>query len=190
MAFPTGWAKKCIITIPDARISGSNTDFSILLTEDNFPVEMLDGGAASALNGGGDVRFSEDSAGLIQLPCEIVSFVTGGTPSAEVHVKLSALNTGADKIFYVWYNKAGEVQPLVTDPFGRNAVYTTEKARYRLQEAGASEGNLTGGTSYDSTKAGTIVADTVNKVFGASSANLNNSGYYDIADDPFAGATS
>lgn len=123
MAFPTGWARKCIITIPDAQISGSNTNFPILITEDNLPTEMMDGGANSALNGGGDVRFSEDAAGLIQLPCEVVSFVIGGGPSGELWVKLSTLNTGADKIFYVWYKKAGEVQPAAGDPYGRNAVW-------------------------------------------------------------------
>ncbi len=124
MAFPTGWLRKCIITVPDAQISGSNVNFPVLLTQDNFPTEMMDGGTNSAINGGGDVRFSEDAAGTVQLPCEVVSFVTGGTPSAEIHVKLPSMNTGADKVFYVWYKKTGEVQPLVTDPYGRNAVWT------------------------------------------------------------------
>ncbi len=123
MAFPTGWLRKCIITVPGAQISGSNVNFPVLLTQDNFPIEMMDDGLNSALNGGGDVRFSEDAAGLTRLPCEIVSFVTGGTPSAEIHVKLPTLNAGADKTFYVWYKKAAETQPLVTDPYGRNAVW-------------------------------------------------------------------
>ncbi|MCF6216055.1 MAG: hypothetical protein L3J58_07765 [Emcibacter sp.] len=135
MAFPTGWDRKCIITIPDAQISGSNTDFPVLLTHDNFPTEMMDGGANSALNGGGDVRFSLDSAGTTQLPCEIVSFITGGTPSAEIHTKLPTLNTGADLTLYVWYKKAGEVQPAVTDPFGRNAVWADYEAAYHLNGA-------------------------------------------------------
>ncbi len=124
MAFPTGWLRKCIITIPAAQIAGNNTDFPVLATEANFPTEMMDGGSNSALNGGGDVRFSEDLAGAVQVPCEIVSFITGGTPSAEVHLKLPTVNTGADKTYYVWYKKAGEVQPAVTAAFGRNAVWS------------------------------------------------------------------
>ena len=123
MAFPTGWARKCIITVPDAQITGTNTNFPVLVTEKNLPPEMLDGGVNSALNGGGDVRFSEDASGAVQLSCEVVSFITGGTPFAEIHVKLPTLNTGADRIFYVWYKKTGEIQPPVTDPYGRNAVW-------------------------------------------------------------------
>lgn len=126
MAFPTGWGRKCKITIPDAKISGSNSNFPVLLTKDNFPVEMIDAGANSALNGGGDVRFSEDAAGVTQLACDVVSFVTSATPSsrdAEIWVKFPTLNTGAAKDIYVWYSKAGETQPVVTDPLGRNAVW-------------------------------------------------------------------
>lgn len=124
MAFPVGWTRKCIITIPDAQVQGNNSNFPILITQNNLPVEMLDGGANSALNGGGDVRFSEDSAGATRLDLEIVTFVTGGTPDVEMWVKLPTLNTGAAKEIYVWYNKAGEVQPAVTATFGRNAVWT------------------------------------------------------------------
>lgn len=127
MAFPTGWGRKCKITIPDAKIAGSNSNFPVLLTKDNFPTEMIDAGANSALNGGGDVRFSEDAAGVTQLACDVVSFVTSATPSSQdaiIWVKFPTLNTGAAKDIYVWYNKAGETQPIVTDPYGRNAVWT------------------------------------------------------------------
>ncbi len=141
MAFPTGWAWKAPITIPAARISGSNSNFPVLLTEANFPTTMMDGGSSSALNGGGDVRFSEDAAGTVQLPCEIVSFVTGGTPSAEIWVKLPTLNSGADKTVYVWYKNAGQVQPLATDPFGRNAVWAARESEYHFQNLLDSTGN-------------------------------------------------
>ncbi|VAV90374.1 hypothetical protein MNBD_ALPHA01-2045, partial [hydrothermal vent metagenome] len=150
MAFPTGWLRKCIITVPDAQISGSNINFPIFLTQDNFPSEMLDGGSNSALNGGGDVRFSEDAAGTVQLPCDVVSFVTGGTPSAEIHVKLPTLNTGADKTFYVWYKKTGEVQPAVTATYGRNAVWADFIAVYHLKETtGTDFINSTGNSAFD-----------------------------------------
>ncbi len=170
MAFPTGWARKSIVTIPDAQISGSNTNVPILITEDNLPTEMMDGGANSALNGGGDVRVSEDATGAVQIPLEIVSFITGGTPSVEMWVKLPSLNTGADKTFYVWYNKAAEVQPLVTDPFGRNSVWLDYDRVFHLKESA----NTTSGGYVDSSGNGdgTGVSMTLNGIgpFGGNSA--------------------
>tara|TARA_R110002073_G_scaffold68128_2_gene169202 strand:+ start:10412 stop:12331 length:1920 start_codon:yes stop_codon:yes gene_type:complete len=127
MAFPDGWGRKCIITIPAAKIAGNNDNFPILLTEDNLPTEMIDAGVNSAINGGGDIRFSLDSAGATQLPCEIVSFVTSATPGnrfALIWVKYPALYSGADRTLYGWYKKAGEIQPAFTDPYGRNAVWS------------------------------------------------------------------
>lgn len=190
MAFPTGWARKCKITIPDAKIVGSNTDFPILLTEDNFPTEMLDGGVNSALNGGGDVRFSEDSAGAIRMDLDIVTFVTGGTPDVELWTKRPTLNTGAAKDIWVWYSKAGETQPAVTAAYGRNTVYSIEKTRWHLKDGAATEVNLTGNSSYDVVKAGTITEDFVNVAIGKSSADFGGVGHYDLATDPFAGLTA
>lgn len=128
MAFPDGWARKCKITIPAAKIAGNNNNFPVLLTQDNFPTEMLDGGINSALNGGGDVRVTDDSAGLTRLALDIVTFVTGGTPEVELYIKAPAVNTGADKDVWCWYKKTGEVQPAVTAPFGRNAVWPDSAA--------------------------------------------------------------
>ncbi|PCI43053.1 MAG: hypothetical protein COB49_12835 [Alphaproteobacteria bacterium] len=135
MVFPTGWTRKAKITIPDAGISGSNSDFPILITEDNLPAEMLDGGANSALNGGGDVRFSEDSAGTIQLALDVIVFVTGGMPDVEIWAKLPTLNTGAAKDIYVWYKKTGEVQPDATAAFGRHAVWSSSEIAVLMEDA-------------------------------------------------------
>lgn len=166
MAFPTGWQRKCIITIPAAQISGNNSNFPVLLIDVNFPAEMLDSGVNSALNGGGDVCFSEDSAGVTQLACEVVSLVTGAVPSAEIWVKLPTINTGAAKTLYVWYKKSGETQPLVTDPMGRNAVWFDYKGVWHLNDTSwtDSSGN---GNDLTLTGTGSITADGV--LLGASS---------------------
>ncbi|PCI33394.1 MAG: hypothetical protein COB54_03565 [Alphaproteobacteria bacterium] len=135
MAFPTGWARKCKITIPDAKISGNNTSFPILLTEANFPTEMLDGGDNSALNGGGDVVFTEDSPGAVQMSLDIVTFVTGGTPDVELYTKRPTLNTAAERDIWVWYKKAGEAQPADIAAYGRNSVWSDYEAVYHLNGA-------------------------------------------------------
>ncbi|MBL4801735.1 MAG: hypothetical protein JKY45_07550 [Emcibacter sp.] len=124
MAFPTGWARKCKITIPDAQISGSNVNFPVLITQDNLPAEMLDGGVNSALNGGGDVVVTSDSAGISRLDLDVVEFVTGGVPVVEIYLKLPTLNTGGDREFWVWYQKSGETQPAVSATFGGNGVWS------------------------------------------------------------------
>lgn len=159
MAFPTGWARKCKITIPDANISGNNTNFPLLITEANLPAEMVDGGVNSALNGGGDVRVSGDAAGTIQLSLEVVSFVTGGTPNVELWCNLPTLNTGAAKDIYVWYKKAGEVQPAVTDPFGRNAVWAECHKVFHWEDLTDSTGGTSASNNATTISGGTAITD-------------------------------
>lgn len=130
MAFPTGWGRKCALTIADAMSAGALSDFPLLLTHASgvLPSEMFDAdGSNPALNGGGDIRFSSDSAGATQLACEIVSFVTDNDPAngtAEIWVKVPSVAAAAATTIYVWYNKTGETQPAVTDTYGRNAVWS------------------------------------------------------------------
>lgn len=150
--FPTGWGRRCSITIDYTKIPGSLTDFPVLLTKDTLPSEMFDAdGSYPALNGGGDIRFSSDSAGATQLACEIVSFVTDNNPangSAEIWVKVPSVSSSANTVIYVWYNKAGESQPAVTDTYGRNNVWDSNfKMVQHLKDATTS-------TTTDSTSNG------------------------------------
>lgn len=169
MAFPDGWGRKVKITIPDAQISGSNTDFPVLLTDSEFPVEMLDGGANSALNGGGDVRFSEDAAGTIRLDLDIVTFVTGGTPDVELHTKMPTLNTGAAKEFYAWYKKAAETQPAVTAAFGRNAVWSDYNgvAHFKDDPTGSAGDLIDSSGNGDGDSSGSLVAASAGQIGNA-----------------------
>ena len=124
MAFPTGWNRKQKITLQSSKVSANLTDFPFLITLDHLNAEIADGGVNSALNGGGDIRFSADSAGTVQLACEVVSFVAGGTPKAEIWVKIPSLSATVNTDIYIWYKNAGQTQPLVTNPYGRNAVWS------------------------------------------------------------------
>ena len=128
MAFPTGWGRKQKITISSAEVDGSTalTDYPMLITLDHLDSEIVDAGSNSALNGGGDLRFSSDSAGVTQLACEVVDFVTNateGSRSCEVYVSVPSVSTSVDTDIYVWYKKIGESQPAVTTTYGRNAVW-------------------------------------------------------------------
>lgn len=79
-------------------------------------------------NGGGDLRFSSDEAGTTQLPCEVVIWETG-TDNALVYVKVPSVTTATDTVFYVWYNKTGETQPVRTDTYGSDNVWDANFVR-------------------------------------------------------------
>jgi len=129
MAFPSGWNRKQKITIQSSQISGSgsHSNFPMLITLDHLNAEIVDAGSNSALNGGGDIRFSSDSAGLSQIACEIVDFTINATVenrACEIWVKIPSLSTSTNTDIYIWYNKSGESQPVSNDTYGRNAVWS------------------------------------------------------------------
>lgn len=142
MAFPSGWQRRCLLTLDRTVEDG----FPVLLTQANLPSEMLDAdGSNAALEGGGDIRFSSDIDGATQLPCEVVSFVRNNNPAlgtAQIWVRCGAISS-----LYVWYKKAGESQPLVTEAFGRNATWDKFHAVYHLE----TEPNNTASEITDST---------------------------------------
>ncbi len=163
MAFPSGWGRKQKITIDNTKVSGSAdlTDFPMLITLDHLDSEITGVGANSALDGGGDIRFSSDSAGQTQLACEIVEFVTDATPAnqkCEIWVKIPTLSYSADTDIYIWYNKAGETQPAVTDTFGRNAVWGDYEAVLHLNETSGPWTDSTGNGHNASLTSGTAIS--------------------------------
>jgi len=93
-------------------------------------------GVNAFANGGGDMQ-AFSSAGLPdeqptgRLPLDIVTFVTGGSPSAEVWL-LKDTYTAGDKIT-LGKDDTQTVQPAVAAPFGRNAVYVNEINRMHME---------------------------------------------------------
>lgn len=126
--FP-GWNRKQAITINGSMVSGSTdlADFPFLVTLDHLDAEVVNGGFHSALNGGGDLRFSSDAEGNTRLAIEVVEFVTSPTLTdrkCQIWVKVPNISATSDTIIYVWYNNAGETQPPASDPFGSQAVWS------------------------------------------------------------------
>ncbi len=125
----TGWGRKQAITINSSQISGTAnlTDFPLLVTLDHLDSEIINGGATSALNGGGDIRFSGDADGNFPLAVEVVEFVTSATPAnrkCQIWVKVPTVRASSDTTIYIWYNKAGETQPAPNDTYGSQAVWS------------------------------------------------------------------
>jgi len=93
MAFPTGWNRKAMRFVNSGNVffTGTSGTVELLLTADNLPSEMFDAdGSYPARSDGGDIRFSDDAAGTIQLAREIVNFNIDNDPAngyAEIWVK-------------------------------------------------------------------------------------------------------
>jgi len=111
----------CTITVAAGKIPSSQSNFVWLATEDNFPTAAIDGGATSILNGGGNLRCYTDSTKATRLPIEVVTFVTGGTPSAQVWGLSPTINVGST--VYIEADTVATTQPAVNDTYGRNAVW-------------------------------------------------------------------
>ena len=110
---------------PSATISGG---FVFLLSAGWFTQantgaagSPIDGGTNSLANGGGDMKIFSDTAATTQLPIEVVSFVTGGSPSAQVWVRTPSYTAG-DTIT-IGKDDTQTVQPAVGAAFGRDAAW-------------------------------------------------------------------
>lgn len=154
-AFPDGWERAQSIIIDNTEVigSGSHTNFPMLITLDHLDTEVVDAGSNSALNGGGDIRFSTDADGDTQIALEVINFVTNATEATrrcELWVRVPSLSTSVDTTIYIWYKNAGESQPASSDTFGSEAVWADYLVVAHLNEAANtdSEGyaNATGGT--------------------------------------------
>jgi hypothetical protein len=178
MAFPTGWGRKCSITIDKTKVPSDQSDYPIMLgynlvgTEYNLPDEMINSGDANcALSDGGDIRFSSDEAGTTQLPCEIEVWTQHATQSsrkAKIWVKAS-VSSSTDTIIWVWYKKAGESQPVVTDTYGRNAVWSEYAEVWHLGEAASP--NVSSKKTNNITWNGTGLSQSTTGKIGASLAD-------------------
>jgi hypothetical protein len=136
-------------TLP--TISGTHTDFPVVLKTADFPSAAVDGGANSLLNGGGNLRAYTDDTKATQLPLEVVRLVTGGTPDCQVWVKIPSAATGST--IYLEADDTETSQPAVTDTFGRNEVWSDYEAVHHLEEAAntTTDGYISSTGSFDGT---------------------------------------
>uniref|UniRef100_A0A6M3L8H0 Putative structural protein n=1 Tax=viral metagenome TaxID=1070528 RepID=A0A6M3L8H0_9ZZZZ len=193
--FPDGWGRKCKLTIDRTKVNSAATDFPVLCTVDNLPSEMFDAdGDYPALNGGGDIRFSSDSGGAIQLPCEIVKFVTDNNPAnglAEIWVKVPTVNAaeigggGTDTDFYIWYNKTGETQPARNDAYGLENVWDSDyKAVYHCSDATTSTTlDSTSNLNHITKKAANTPSEIAGKWSAALGQDFDTDEYMSAPDD-------
>jgi len=192
MAFDgTLWGRRVQLTgiTPVATATG----FVGLITVDNIPSEAMDGGLLSALNGGGDLRVSTDNAGANQLPLEVVSFVVSGTTSlrqAQLWVRFPSYES-ANRSLWLFYNRVGQTQPPVTDPFGRNSVWQGYAAVWHgqsvLSSIADSSGNQLDGVAVGNVSNGSGVFLNESFSFDGTSGSID---FGDLTNAPGGSNTS
>lgn len=107
-------------TLP--TITGSHTDLVVMMKNADFPSAAIDGTVNAIDNGGGNLRAYTDSDKLTQLSVEIVKFVSSGSPSVHVRVKIPTASTG--NTIFIEADPVATNQPAVGAPFGRNSVWS------------------------------------------------------------------
>ena len=137
-------------TLP--TLVGTHTDMPIRLIEDDFPAASIDGSANAFANGGGDIIAYTDSTKATQLPIDVVSFVSSGSPEAYIWIKVPSVFTSAT--IYLEADSVQTSQPAVGSTYGRQAVWTGY--HFVTHDGGVTESSAaltitTGGTPVSST---------------------------------------
>lgn len=130
------------------KVSGSAnlTNFPALISGANLS-DVVYAGLQSA---GQDLRITTDSAGVNEVPFEIVSIDTTAK-TCEIWAKIPTLSYTANTSLYIWYGNANVVAYDASAPFGSQNVWSEYKTTWHLQEAS--------GTRYDSTANAFNLAD-------------------------------
>lgn len=134
---PSQWSH--VLTIPESYTPSAATSGQTLVITESV-IAKLSAGEQSTFwsnvqNGGGDVRVCESSDGTNQLPVEVVS-LDNVAQTCVIWTRKTSYD-GTDNL-YVFIGKAGETQPAVTDPFGRNAVWQDYVVSAHLNESPSS----------------------------------------------------
>lgn len=130
MAFPDDYKWMFVHTVKASEVdgSGSHTDFPVQILLADAPVSMMDAGAESCLNGGGDIR-AGNVAGTVQYALEVVRCVTNatlGTRELELHVKVPSLSTSVDTEIGIFYDNTGDTQPAADSTYGSESVWDAD----------------------------------------------------------------
>ncbi len=162
-----------VLTIPESYTpSAATTGQTLVITES--VISKLSAGDQTTFwsnvqNGGGDVRICESSDGTNQLPVEVVSLDNSAETCVIWTRKPSYDGTGS---LYLFIGKAGETQPAVTDPFGRNAVWVDYLAVLHLNDASYTDST---GNGRNGTVVGSLSQTSSNHPFGSAWTDFSSS---------------
>jgi hypothetical protein len=165
----------CTITVAAGKAPSAQSNFSWVAVTANFPSAAIDGSTNSINDGGGNLRAYTDSSKGTEIPVEIVTFVTGGSPNILIWGKSPTINVGST--VYIEADTSATSQPAAGVAFGRDAVWTGDDARLHLGEAV----NTASGGYIDST--GDFNGTGVSMALPAVSANFGMAQDFDGTND-------
>lgn len=142
MAFPTGWGRRVPVVIQASKVDANLTDFTFRVGQANLPVvdnEIFDAdGSNPARADGGDIRFSSDQDGSVQLAREVKEFTRDNDPAngtAQIWVKVGSISSATDTTIYCWYNAPSETEPAADSAYGsENAWDENYEGVWHLEE--------------------------------------------------------
>lgn len=141
MAIDLNWIRRCKITIDSTKVSSTETDYQLIITEDNLPSEMFDAdGTYPAKSDGADLRFATTSAGTQELAFDVIDFFIDNDPAngrAMINVKIPSLSSSTDTEIWVFYNNSSASAYGVSDTYGQYNSYSSNVLGFwPMQESG------------------------------------------------------
>lgn len=124
-------------TLP--TITGSHSDFPVLMRGSDFPSTAIDGTSNAIDDGGGNLRAYTSDTKITQLAVEVVSFISSGSPSAEVWVSIPTAATG--NTIFIEADSVETSQPASGSTYGSEAVWSGDEAIYHCDSTLDSTGN-------------------------------------------------
>lgn len=178
---PSQWSH--VLTIPESYTPSAATSGQTLVITESVIAKLSAGDQttfwSNVANGGGDVRICTDSAGTNQLPVEIVSLDNIAETCVIWTRKATYAGTGD---LYVFIGKAGETQPVVTDPFGINAVWADYLFVHHLNDA-SSLINAQGSADWNVDSVTGVLTTSSESPFNHSSVNFDGSSFARIVNN-------
>ncbi|MEX2514740.1 MAG: DUF2341 domain-containing protein [Candidatus Paceibacterota bacterium] len=114
----TDWTYREKITINADQVEETLTDFPVYVDLSDFGSQFFN----NVRSDGGDIRITA-SDGTTELAREVVSVDTASS-TGEIHFKADEIDAEADTDFYIYYGNTAAVDYVVTDTYGRNAVWS------------------------------------------------------------------
>ena len=177
-AWYCGWLYRKNITLDKTRISGSLTNFPVLIGYTDSDL------SARALANGDDILFT-DSTGTAKIPHQIESY-TSGTGALTAWVNVPSLSSAANTTIYMYYGNSGASSQQ--NPTG---VWDSDfKGVYHLNESTGSNAGDSTSNSYTGTQSGSPT-QTAGKIDGSLSFSGSNSvsmgdvAAFDFGTNPF-----
>lgn len=182
---PDGTAYYVEITIDHTLSPTTLTDFPVYVDLSLLPAAFW----SHVESDGRSIRIA-DSTGVVLMPRDLVS-IDIGAQTGELHFLASQVSSTADSAYRIYYGNASATQPLATDTYGRNAVWSAYAAVYHGDDLVDSTGNGNMLTTHGSATSGSMTAK-IGSSFGLSgvagsylsavdSASLDLSGPYTLS---------